>query len=91
MIVPSIDLRGGNAVQLIGGEKLAIDAGDPLKIADQFALAGELAVIDLDAALREGSNAEVIEQLCRRADCLWAVAFATSRRHDAGWMPVRRR
>ena len=29
MIVPSIDIVDGSAVQLVGGEELAIDAGDP--------------------------------------------------------------
>ena len=33
MIVPSIDLQGGQTVQLVGGETKAIDAGDPLPIA----------------------------------------------------------
>ena len=35
VIVPSIDLQGGQTVQLIGGEKKAIDAGDPVPIAAQ--------------------------------------------------------
>ncbi|WP_327788097.1 phosphoribosyl-ATP diphosphatase [Marinimicrococcus flavescens] len=69
MIVPSIDLQGGQAVQLVGGEKKAIDAGDPLPIAERFALAGEIAVIDLDAALRTGSNATLVEALVRRFAC----------------------
>ncbi|MCB9729803.1 MAG: phosphoribosyl-ATP diphosphatase [Deltaproteobacteria bacterium] len=69
MIVPSIDLMEGQAVQLIGGEKRAIDAGDPLPIARRFRLAGEVAVIDLDAALGQGSNRELIEALCREAAC----------------------
>ena len=44
MLIPSIDLRGGNAVQLINGKRSAIDAGDPLPIARQFALAGRLSI-----------------------------------------------
>lgn len=69
MIVPSVDLQGGNAVQLIGGEKKAIDAGDPRPIAERFARVGEVAVIDLDAALGEGDNRAVIEALCRDLPC----------------------
>lgn len=69
MIVPSIDLQRGNAVQLIGGVEKAIDAGDPRPIADQFGLVGEIAVIDLDAALGEGSNESLIHELIDRAPC----------------------
>ncbi len=69
MIVPSIDLMDGDAVQLVGGRERALTAGDPRPLADRFAVAGELAVIDLDAALSQGSNREVIEALCRRAPC----------------------
>lgn len=69
MIVPSIDLMGGRTVQLIGGREKAIDAGDPSPILDRFAIAGEVAVIDLDAAIGTGGNREVIESLVRRAPC----------------------
>ena len=69
MIIPSIDLMDGQAVQLVGGEKKAIDAGDPLPIAERFRLAGEIAVVDLDAALGQGDNTQVIERLCRVAPC----------------------
>lgn len=69
MIVPSIDLMGGNAVQLVGGERMEIDAGDPRPIMERFCVAGEVAVIDLDAALGKGSNAGVIEELCRMGPC----------------------
>ena len=67
MIIPSIDLERGRTVQLIGGEELAVDAGDPRPILDRFALAGEVAVVDLDAAKGEGQNRELIRELCRRA------------------------
>jgi phosphoribosyl-ATP pyrophosphohydrolase len=69
VIVPSIDLRNGNAVQLVGGRDLALDAGDPLPIAERFALVGEIAVVDLDAALGRGSNADTVSELLRVAPC----------------------
>jgi phosphoribosyl-ATP pyrophosphohydrolase len=69
MIVPSIDLMDGHAVQLVGGREKKLDAGDPLPIAERFAVAGEIAVVDLDAALGRGSNAAVITELCRRWPC----------------------
>lgn len=69
MIVPSIDLQGGQTVQLVGGEKLALEAGDPRPIAQRFGRVGEIAVIDLDAALGKGSNAPLIEDLCSRHAC----------------------
>ncbi len=69
MIVPSIDLRDGSAVQLIGGKELAIDAGDPRPIAESFARVGEVAVIDLDAAMSRGSNEGVVRELLRIAPC----------------------
>jgi len=69
VIVPSIDLMGGQAVQLVGGKEVAIEAGDPRPIAEQFRLAGEIAVIDLDAALGQGDNRALIEDLIGIAPC----------------------
>ncbi|MDX9912068.1 MAG: phosphoribosyl-ATP diphosphatase [Phycisphaerales bacterium] len=69
MIVPSIDLRGGNTVQLIGGKELALDAGDPRPIAESFGRVGEIAVIDLDAAMSRGSNVDMIRELLPIARC----------------------
>lgn len=69
MIIPSIDLMGGQAVQLIGGEAKAIEAGDPRPIAERFARVGDIAVIDLDAALGQGDNRALIEELVKTAPC----------------------
>jgi phosphoribosyl-ATP pyrophosphohydrolase len=69
MIIPSIDLMGGQTVQLVGGQKKALDAGDPRPIAERFRLVGEIAVVDLDAALGTGSNAGLIRDLVKMADC----------------------
>lgn len=65
MIIPSIDLEQGRTVQLVGGEQLAIDAGNPLPLLKQFSLAGEVAVVDLDAAKGEGNNSDLMRELCR--------------------------
>lgn len=69
MIIPSIDLMNGHAVQLVGGRELELDAGDPLPIAERFALAGEIAVVDLDAAIGGGDNRAAIESIIGRAEC----------------------
>ena len=65
MIIPSIDISGGQAVQLVGGETLAVEAGDPRPILERFGLVGEVAVVDIDAARGEGDNAELIAEMCR--------------------------
>ncbi|MBK6735205.1 MAG: phosphoribosyl-ATP diphosphatase [bacterium] len=69
MIVPSIDLQGGRTVQLVGGRDLALEAGDPVPLAARFGRVGEIAVIDLDAALGTGDNAALIAQLLNIARC----------------------
>ncbi len=69
MIVPSIDLMDGQTVQLVGGKTKVLEAGDPRPIAEKFRLAGEIAVIDLDAALSRGSNAALIKGLLPHARC----------------------
>ncbi len=69
MIIPSIDLMDGQAVQLVGGRERALEAGDPLEIAERFGVVGELAVIDLDAALGRGDNRDLVETLIRRHPC----------------------
>ena len=59
----------GSAVQLVGGKERVLDAGDPRVIAEEFKLAGEVAVIDLDAALGQGTNESVIRDLLAMAPC----------------------
>lgn len=69
MILPSIDIQNGQAVQLIMGETLAVEAGDPVPIAQRFGQVGEIAVVDLDAALGVGDNRSVITPLLSGALC----------------------
>src|SRR6266480_776961 len=71
MIVPSIDLMQGRAVQLRGGRDFVLDGGDPLARLEEFAVAGEVAVVDLDGALGKGggANPALIREMVRRAPC----------------------
>lgn len=85
MIVPSIDLMGGRAVQLVGGRGAPVESADPFETAARFAVIGQLAVIDLDAALGCGSNDEIVRELIRRHPCRFGGGIRTV--GDAlGWL-----
>lgn len=67
MIIPCIDFMDGRVVQLVGGRDKALDAGDDaMSLAERFAVAGELSLIDLDAALGLGENTKKIEEIVAR-------------------------
>lgn len=69
MMIPSIDIQDGQTVQLIGGRDLAVEAGDPRPLAGRFGRVGEVAVVDLDAALGRGENTNLIRDLLPLARC----------------------
>ncbi|MDR1930233.1 MAG: phosphoribosyl-ATP diphosphatase [Treponema sp.] len=69
MVIASIDIQNGKAVQLKQGSVLMLEREDLTELALEFDRCGEVAVIDLDAALRKGNNAEIIKPLLRKAEC----------------------
>lgn len=69
MLIPAIDLRDGKVVQLIQGEKLAIETADLEYWIGRFAAYPRVNVIDLDAAMGSGSNDRMIREICGRLPC----------------------
>jgi phosphoribosylformimino-5-aminoimidazole carboxamide ribotide isomerase len=69
MLIPAIDLKGGKVVQLIQGEKLAIETSDLDYWIGRFQEYPRVNVIDLDAAMGSGSNHPMILTICRRLAC----------------------
>lgn len=69
MLIPSIDLQGGHVVQLVQGERLAIETADPEPWIEKFSRFPRVQLIDLDAAKGQGSNAAMVSAICRRLPC----------------------
>jgi phosphoribosylformimino-5-aminoimidazole carboxamide ribotide isomerase len=69
IVIPAIDLRAGRAVRLLRGDPHHETAysDDPVEVAVRFQEEGarRLHVIDLDAALEQGDNRGVINEICK--------------------------
>ncbi len=72
IVIPAIDLRGGRVVRLTNGDpSVQTDYGDdPIETARRFRDEGArmLHVVDLDAALGDGSNRRLVRDICREID-----------------------
>lgn len=69
MLIPSIDLMGGKIVQLVQGEKKALESDDFEYWIERFSAYPLVQLIDLDAAMGHGSNRELIAMICKRLPC----------------------
>ncbi len=69
MIIPSVDILGGKAVQLRGGRHPVLEVGDPELLAEKLSRSGEIAVVDLDAAQGKGSNKDIVRRIIARYPC----------------------
>jgi phosphoribosylformimino-5-aminoimidazole carboxamide ribotide isomerase len=66
MLIPSIDLLGGRIVQLVQGEKLRLAFDDFEYWIEKFSRFPLVQLIDLDAAMRQGDNSVLVEQIAKR-------------------------
>lgn len=69
MLIPSIDLMGGRIVQLVQGETLKLAFDDFAYWIQRFERYPLVQLIDLDAAMRQGSNAALVDQIARHLPC----------------------
>lgn len=69
MLIPSIDLMGGRIVQLVQGERKALEFDDFEEWIERFSGYPLVQLIDLDAAMGTGTNRSLIEQFTSRLPC----------------------
>jgi phosphoribosylformimino-5-aminoimidazole carboxamide ribotide isomerase len=69
MLIPSIDLMGGKIVQLVQGERKALEFEDFEEWIARFSSFPLVQLIDLDAALGTGSNSDLVREFARRLPC----------------------
>jgi phosphoribosylformimino-5-aminoimidazole carboxamide ribotide isomerase len=67
MLIPCIDLQGGQAVQLVHGRKRELAIADVFGLLEKFKSHPWLHIIDLDAAIGTGDNNALAEKLCIEA------------------------
>ena len=74
MVIASIDMKDGHVVQLKNGKDLVLQRDDADALISDFNKYGEVAVIDLDQALRNTDekgntkNTELLKQILRKGN-----------------------
>jgi len=69
VLIPSIDLMGGKIVQLVQGEKKALEFDDFGYWIERFSAYPLVQLIDLDAAMGRGKNRDLIAMICKQLPC----------------------
>jgi phosphoribosylformimino-5-aminoimidazole carboxamide ribotide isomerase len=67
VLIPCIDLQGGQAVQLVHGRKRELAVADVFGLLKKFKKYSWLHLIDLDAAMGKGQNDDLVRELCQSA------------------------
>jgi len=66
VLIPSIDLMGGKIVQLVQGEKKALEFENFSEWIQRFSRYPVVQLIDLDAAMGRGTNRHLVTEFCRK-------------------------
>lgn len=69
MLIPSIDLMGGKIVQLVQGERKALEFDDFEEWIVRFSAFPLVQLIDLDAAMGTGNNRALVRDFAKRLPC----------------------
>jgi phosphoribosylformimino-5-aminoimidazole carboxamide ribotide isomerase len=69
MLIPAIDLRDGQVVQLVQGKRLALATDDWQSWVDRFRPFPKVQLIDLDAAMERGANEPLMRRICAEKPC----------------------
>jgi phosphoribosylformimino-5-aminoimidazole carboxamide ribotide isomerase len=80
MLIPSIDLLGGQIVQLVQGQKLRLAFDDFEFWIEKFSRFPLVQLIDLDAAMRQGDNSKLVSQIAKRLPVQAGGGIATIER-----------
>ena len=73
MLIPCIDLQGGQAVQLVHGRRRELAVADVFGLLDKFRNYPWLHIIDLDAAMGKPANDELVHDLCVKASAKYRM------------------
>ncbi len=69
MLIPSIDLQDGKVVQLVQGERLAVEDADVSRWIRRFEAFPLVQLVDLDAARGRGDNTALVGRICSAVPC----------------------
>lgn len=69
MLIPSIDLKGGQVVQLVQGKRLALASDDVFAWVERFRGFPKVQLIDLDGAMESGANDFLVRRICHDLPC----------------------
>src|SRR3990170_343029 len=84
MLIPSIDLMGGRIVQLVQGERLALESHAIDEWIDRFTGWPKVQLIDLDAAKNQGQNDALVARICAALPCRVGGGIRSVERAAAG-------
>jgi phosphoribosylformimino-5-aminoimidazole carboxamide ribotide isomerase len=69
MLIPSIDLKDGQVVQLVQGKRLALASDDVFAWVRRFSKFRKVQLIDLDGAMGSGGNDFLVRRICHELPC----------------------
>jgi len=80
MLIPTLDLKGGKVVQLVQGERVAIETSEISRWVRRFRHCPLVQLIDLDAAMGTGTNDRLVQRVSGTLSCRVGGGIRSSER-----------